>query len=301
MDQLESIATFIKVAELASFTAAARALSISRTMASDRVMQLEERLGAKLLHRTTRRVTLTEAGLAYLDRARQALAMLEEAEQEATHLTGRPRGVLRVNAPVTFGFRHVAPAVATFLTRHPELGVELTLTDRTVNLLEEQVDVVVRIGRLVDSSMVARRLAPCRVAVCAAPAYIAARGMPLHPADLAGHDCLSYAYAADGDLWRFVRDGVQEAVRVSGRVWSNNGDALYHAALAGLGIVINPTFIVGEALRDGRLVPVLPGWDVPMLSVNAVYPPNRFLPAKTRGFIDHLAACFGPEPYWDRG
>lgn len=299
MDRLESITTFIKVAELASFTEAARVLNISRTVASDRVMQLEARLGAKLLHRTTRRVTLTEAGLAYLDRARQAMATLEEAEQEATHLTARPRGVLRVNAPVTFGFRHVAPAVATFLAAHPELGVELTLTDRMVNLLEEQVDVAVRVGRLVDSSLVARRLAPCRIVACAAPSYLAARGMPQAPVELAGHDCLSYAYAAEGDLWRFERDGRQEAVRVSGRVWSNNGDALYHAALAGLGILLNPTFIIGEALRDGRLVPVLPGWRAPDLAVNAVYPPNRFLPAKTRAFIDHLAARFGPAPYWD--
>jgi DNA-binding transcriptional LysR family regulator len=264
-------------------------------------MQLEARLGVKLLHRTTRRVSLTEAGHAYLDRARQGLAALEEAEAEATHLTGRPRGVLRVNAPVTFGFRHVAPAVARFLTAHDELRVELTLTDRMVNLLEEQVDVVVRVGRLVDSSLVARRLAPCRIVVCAAPSYIAARGMPVHPADLARHDCLSYAYAAEGDLWRFERDGVQEAVRVGGRVWSNNGDALYAAALEGLGIVLNPTFIIGEALRDGRLVRVVPGWEVPALTVNAVYPPNRYLPAKTRAFIDHLAARFGPAPYWDEG
>ena len=301
MDRLDSIATFVRVAELASFTLAAQALGISRTVASDRVMALEARLGVKLLHRTTRRVSLTEAGVAYLDRARQALAMLEEAEAEAAHLTARPRGVLRVNAPVTFGFRHVAPAVASYLAANPDLGVELTLTDRMVNLLEEQVDVVVRVGRLVDSSLVARRLAPCRIVVCAAPSYIAARGMPLHPAELARHDCLSYAYAAEGDLWRFERDGQQEAVRVSGRVWSNNGDALYHAALEGLGILLNPTFIIGEALRDGRLVPVLPGWAAPALSVNAVYPPNRFLPAKTRGFIDHLAARFGPAPYWDVG
>lgn len=301
MDRLDSIATFVRVAELASFTLAAQALGISRTVASDRVMALEARLGVKLLHRTTRRVSLTEAGVAYLDRARQALAVLEEAEAEAAHLTARPRGVLRVNAPVTFGFRHVAPAVASYLAANPDLGVELTLTDRMVNLLEEQVDVVVRVGRLVDSSLVARRLAPCRIVVCAAPSYIAARGMPLHPAELARHDCLSYAYAAEGDLWRFERDGQQEAVRVSGRVWSNNGDALYHAALEGLGILLNPTFIIGEALRDGRLVPVLPGWAAPALSVNAVYPPNRFLPAKTRGFIDHLAARFGPAPYWDAG
>ena len=289
MDRLDSIATFVRVAELASFTLAAQALGISRTVASDRVMALEARLGVKLLHRTTRRVSLTEAGVAYLDRARQALAMLEEAEAEAAHLTARPRGVLRVNAPVTFGFRHVAPAVASYLAANPDLGVELTLTDRMVNLLEEQVDVVVRVGRLVDSSLVARRLAPCRIVVCAAPSYIAARGMPLHPAELARHDCLSYAYAAEGDLWRFERDGQQEAVRVSGRVWSNNGDALYHAALEGLGILLNPTFIIGEALRDGRLVPVLPGWAAPALSVNAVYPPNRFLPAKTRGFIENEA------------
>jgi DNA-binding transcriptional LysR family regulator len=160
--------------------------------------------------------------------------------------------------------------------------------------------VVVRVGRLVDSSLVARRLAPCRLVACASPAYIAARGMPQQPADLAAHDCLSYGYAAEGDLWRFERAGQQESVRVGGRVWSNNGDALHHAALAGLGIVINPTFIIADALREGRLVPVLPGWEVPMLSVNAVYPPNRFLPAKTRAFIDHLAARFGPEPYWDR-
>ena len=300
MDRLDVIATFVRVAELASFTAAAAALGISRTVASDRVMQLEARLGVKLLNRTTRRVSLTEAGLAYLDRARQALATLEEAEQEASTLTGRPRGVLRVNAPVTFGARHVAPAVASFLAVHPELGVELTLADRRGNLLEEQVDVAVRIGRLEDSSLVARRLAPCRSIVCAAPAYLAARGMPEHPADLVKHDCLSYAYAAAGDLWRFERDGQQENVRVGSRIWSNNGEALAYAAIAGLGIALKPTFIVGEALRDGRLVPVLPGWSVPPLGVHAVWPPSRYLPFKTRAFIDHLAACFGPDPYWDR-
>jgi DNA-binding transcriptional LysR family regulator len=300
MDRLDVIATFIKVAELASFTAAAGALNISRTVASDRVMQLEARLGVKLLNRTTRRVSLTEAGLAYLERARLALATLEAAEEEASTLSARPRGVLRVNAPVTFGARHVAPAVASFLAAHPELGVELTLADRRVNLLEEQVDVAVRIGRLEDSSLMARRLAPCRSIVCAAPAYIAARGMPVHPADLAKHDCLSYAYAADGDLWRFEREGQQETVRVGSRIWSNNGEALAYAAIAGLGIALKPTFIVGEALRDGRLVPVLPGWTVPPLGVHAVWPPNRFLPFKTRAFIDHLAGCFGPDPYWDR-
>jgi DNA-binding transcriptional LysR family regulator len=300
MDRLDVIATFVRVAELSSFTAAAAALGISRAVASDRVMQLEARLGVKLLNRTTRRVSLTEAGLAYLDRARLALATLEEAEQEASTLTARPRGVLRVNAPVTFGAQHVAPAVARFLALHPELGVELTLADRRVNLLEEQVDVAVRIGRLEDSSLVARRLAPCRSILCAAPAYIAARGMPEHPADLARHDCLSYAYAADGDLWRFERDGRQETVRVGSRIWSNNGEALAHAAIAGLGIALKPTFIVGEALRDGRLVPVMPGWNVPPLAVHAVWPPSRYLPFKPRAFIEHLASCFGPDPYWDR-
>lgn len=297
MDRFQAIEVFVKVAELKSFTAAAAALGLSRTLVSDRVRALEDALGVRLLQRTTRRVALTEPGAAFLERVRVGLAVLEEASAEAASLSVEPRGVLRVNAPVSFGFRHLSPAIGDFLERHPEVRVELTLDDRVVDLIEQKVDVAVRIGELRESSVVARRLASCRVMICAAPAYLKRHGAPRRPDDLKDHLCLSYAYMQDGEDWRFTRGDEEVRVRVDARLRSNNGDAIVAAAASGAGIALQPDFIAGPLLRDGTLVEILPGWRAAEFGVYALYPQGQFLPAKSRAFIDHLVKAYAHPPW----
>lgn len=299
MDRLQAIEIFVRVAERQSFSAAADDLNLSRQMVSDRIKELEERLGVRLLQRTTRRVSLTESGTAYLEKVRAGLAALEEAEAEASSLAARPRGTLRVNAPMSFGFKHVAPAVGAFLLANEDVRVELTLNDRTINLIEENVDLAIRIGRLADSRLIAKKLASCRMVLCAAPSYLKTHGAVKHPRDLAGHACLTFAYWTAGPEWTFTRKGEQVSVRVESRLWCNNGEALVEAAAIGAGIVMQPNFIAGPALREGRLVELLPAWRAPDLNIYAIYPPSQFIPAKTRAFIDHLTKHFAATPYWE--
>lgn len=303
MDRLLAIKVFMHVAERQSFTAAADELTMSRQTVSDQIRDLEEHLGVRLLNRTTRRVALTESGAAFLEKARLGLGAIEEAEAEAASLAATPRGVLRVNAPMSFGFRHVAPAVGAFMLANPEIRIELTLNDRVVNLIEENVDVAIRIGQLGDSSLIARKLAPCRSVLCASPDYLKQHGRPKHPRDLAGHRCLAYAYAADNQDWTFERKakGARKAERVTVRVQHsllcNNGDALIEAAAAGAGVTVQPSFIAGDALNEGRVVALLPGWRVRAYHVHALYPPSQYVPAKTRAFIDHLVRHFAGNPF----
>jgi DNA-binding transcriptional LysR family regulator len=207
--------------------------------------------------------------------------------------------VLKVNAPMTFGTMHLAAAIPAYVQTFAEVTVDMALNDRVVDLLEEGFDVAVRIGRLADSSLVARRLAPCRMIVCAAPDYLARRGRPRAPQELGLHDCLGYAYAPNRDGWEFMGPHGPAIVRVKGPLRANNGEALAAAATAGLGIVLSPTFIVSRELAAGRLVPILDGWTVPERGIYAVWPHGRHLSAKVRTFVDFLAARFGPEPYWD--
>lgn len=299
MDRLQAIEIFVKVAELKSFSAAAGAMNLSRTLVSERVRDLEEHLGVRLLQRTTRRVALTEPGAAFLDRVRTGLAALEEAAAEASSLTSRPRGVLRVNAPMSFGFRHLAPVVGTFMQTHPEVSIELALSDRLVNLIEENVDVAVRIGNLRDSSLIARKLATCRMMLCAAPSYLKRMGAPKHPDDIMNHTRLFYTYWLDGDEWRFNRRGEEVAVRAGeAQLRCNNGDAVAEAAAEGAGIALQPNFIAGPLIKQGRLVELLPAWRAASFGIYAVYPQNQFVPAKSRAFIDHLAEAYARPP-WD--
>jgi DNA-binding transcriptional LysR family regulator len=300
MDRLQAIEIFVRVAERRSFSAAADDLNLSRQMVSDRIKDLEQRLGVRLLQRTTRRVSLTESGAAYLEKVRAGIAAIEEAEAEATSLAAHPRGVLRVNAPMSFGFKHVAPAVGDFLLANEDVRVELTLNDRTINLLEENVDVAIRIGRLLDSSLIAKKLATCRMILCASPLYVKAHGAPKHPRDLAHHRCFTFAYWSDGSEWKFTRKGEPASVRIESRLWCNNGEALVEAASVGAGITIQPNFIAGPVIREGRLVELLPAWRMADLSIYAIYPPSQFVPAKTRAFIDHLAKHFAGSPYWEK-
>ncbi|HXY98907.1 MAG TPA: LysR family transcriptional regulator [Stellaceae bacterium] len=301
MDRLTSLEVFVKVVEKENFAAAARELGLSPAMVSKHIQALEERLGARLLNRTTRRLSLTEVGRGYFERARQVLADLEDADRAASDLQAAPRGLLKVNAPFSFGIRHIGPAIAAYLAAYPEVSIDISLNDHYIDLLAEGVDLALRIGRLADSSLIARRLAPIRLVACAAPAYLARHGAPRAPKDLAEHRCLLYTYASTADEWRFIGpDGEDAVVRVSGRLLANSGDIIVAAALDGLGIALTPTFMAGEHVQAGKLVTLLPGYAAPEAALYAVYPPGRHLSAKLRSFIDFLVARFGEEPDWDR-
>lgn len=305
VDRLDDMTLFARVAEARSFTVASERLGLSRSAASRRLTDLEARLGARLLNRTTRRISLTEAGEIYLAHVQRILADVEEADQSVTTLQAAPRGLLKVAAPMSFGRAHLGSAIADFLTAYPEIEVEMDLNDRYVDLVAEGYDVAVRVGKLKDSSLVARRLCPSRLVVCASHAYLQARGVPRTPEDLTRHECLLYTNA-QSNQWSFRaapagQPGSEEtqAIRVTSRIKSNNGDVLRDAAIAGHGIVILPTFIVDEALMQRKLQPILVDWVPDMGTVNAVFPANRHLSSKVRLFVDFLAARFGPVPYWD--
>lgn len=300
MDRLDDMLAFIKVVDTRSFTSAADRLGLSKSVVSRRIAELENRLGARLLNRTTRKLSLTEVGQAFYDRCSRILADLEEAERAASDLHAAPRGRLRINAPVSFGLMHLGPAVSTFLERYPQIEIDIDLNDRYVDLVEEGYDLAVRIGRLRDSSLIARRLAPARLVVCASPAYLERAGTPVTPDDLTRHNCLIYTNVPTAEQWVFAVDGGEtRSVRVSGNLRSSNGDLLKAAALAGAGIVILPTFMCGDALAAGTLKCLLLHAYASASAVYAVYPQNRHLSPKVRVFVDFLAGRFGPNPYWD--
>jgi DNA-binding transcriptional LysR family regulator len=298
-DLLAGMLVFAHVADEGGISAAARRLALSKSAVSKQLASLEDRLGARLLHRTTRRMSLTEAGAAFLEHCRRIVAEAEEAEAAIGALQAEPRGVLRVNASVTFGTMHLAPIIPDFIARYPQTRIDLTLNDRMVDVIEEGYDVVLRIAKLADSSLVARKLAPGRRVLVAAPSYLDRRGRPQRLADLLDHDTLSYSYLATGDEWRFDGPNGEESVRVSGRLNANNGEILLAAAIAGAGIAALPTFICGPSLRAGSLIRVLPAYENRSFAIHAVWPPGRHLSAKVRAFVDFLAERFGPVPYWE--
>jgi DNA-binding transcriptional LysR family regulator len=299
MDRFATMESFVRVVEAGSFVAGAQRLGLSTAMVSRHVRDLEQRLGTRLLNRTTRRISLTDAGAAYFERSRQLLRELEEMDLSVSREVQQPRGVLRVNAPVVFGTRHLSRLLAEFQARYPEVGIDLTLTDRFIDLVEEGADLAVRIGALAESSLVARRLCPARVVLCAAPAYLERARVPRSVDDLAQHNCLGYTYTRGGAEWEFGGDAGPVVVPIRGSLRANHGEVLHQAALDGMGIALLPTFIAGEALREGRLRQVLPHASTPELSAYAVFPSRKFLSAKVRTFVDFLAEKFGPEPYWD--
>ena len=302
MYDLMDMAAFARVVEASSFSGAARELGVSKSAVSKQVSRLEDRLGVRLLNRTTRRLSLTEAGARFYEGCQRMLAEAEGAREAVTPLAAAPRGVLRVNAPMTFGVRHLSPALPALMARCPELSVDLVLNDRVVDLVEEGFDVGLRIGQLRESSLIARRLADAPMLVCAAPGYLERAGVPARPEDLGGHPCLIYSYIEAGTVWRCrSADGGAARVRVKGRLVANNGEALLAAARAGLGICRLPSFIVGDAVRAGDLVRLLPAWQVhPAAGIHAIYPAHRHLSPKVRVFVDFLAERFGAPPYWDR-
>lgn len=299
MDRLDDMVTFVKVVDARSFTGAAERLGLSKSVVSRRISELEDRLGARLLNRTTRRLSPTEVGLAFYERCGRIIAELEEAERAVGDLHGSPRGRLRINAPVSFGQMHLASAIVDFLERNPAIEIDIHLNDRYVDLLEDGFDMAIRIGRLRDSSLIARRLAPSRRAVVASPRYLQTFGRPERPEDLVEHNCLLYTNVPTSEQWQFMTDEGVRTVRVNGNVRANNGDMTHAAALAGLGIAILPTFLCGEALASGRLERLDLNLHAAETGVFAVYPQNRHLSSKVRTFVDFLAARFGPTPYWD--
>lgn len=302
LDRLTSLRVFIDVAGTGSLSGAARTLNMSQTMATKHIAALEQHLGVKLFHRSTRRLSLTEAGRNYLESSERILGELDAADSAVSADRFEPRGTLRVSAPVSFGARQIAPLIDELTRRHPHLSVELGLNDRLVDLAEEGWDLAVRIGTLENSSLIARKLTACRTVVAASRAYLKAHGTPTKAAELSKHNCLGYTLSriTGVDSWPFGPKG-ETRIQVSGNFCSNNGDALRAAAVAGQGIIYQPTFVVADDLRAGTLVAI--DLDKPPYEfggIHAVYLPDRNPPAKLRAFIDFLAERFGAIPPWDR-
>ena len=298
LDELLSLAVFARVVEARSFTKAATALGVSKSSVSARVARLEDRLGVRLLERTTRRLAVTDPGLRLYDRAARVLAAADEAAAAGESEALGPRGVLRVSAPVTFAQLHLARAVADFLRANPNVEVALATSDRLVDLVAEGFDVAVRIARLKDSSLVARRLTTDRLVVVGSPAYLAAAGTPRTPADLVAHRCLRYALAAPGTEWGFRGFGSGHRVPVTGPLVASDGTVLREAAAAGLGLAVLPSFMVASDLTAGRLVTVLEGYHGGAeVGVYAVHPHRRHVPPKVRAFVDFLATRFARPPW----
>lgn len=297
-DRLAPITAFVRVVERGSFTAAARDLGRSTSQVSRQVSALEERLGARLLHRSTRAVSPTEAGEAFYSRCARLLSDLDEAEEAVAHLQAAPRGTLRLSVPMSFGVRHLSPLIADFLARYPEVRIEASFSDRRVDLVDEGFDLAVRIGALDDSSLFARRLAPYGRRVVASPALLAQVGRPSRPEDLTELPGLLFSYQHTGASWVFHGPPGEVIVRMSGRLTANSGEALLDAARAGLGVALLPDFLVADDLSAGRLERLLPEWSEQGHAIWAIYPHNRHLAPKVRLFVDHLAAAFGRCPRW---
>ena len=300
MDQLRSMEIFAEVARLRSFSGAGRALGLTRAMVSKHILQLEERLGARLLYRSTREVSLTDAGQAYLPACVATVELAREAARAIAPAGAELSGPLRIQAPSSFGGLWLADALARFSLRHPQLQPSLHVDDALLDPIRHGFDLSIRVGGIPDTSGLAlRRLAPCRGVLCASPGYLAQRGMPASPDELLAHQCLHFSHLTDGTSWHFTRGQEQRTVRVSAGFTSNNGVVLHQAALRGLGVVYSTTFLAWQSLIDGTLVPVLPEWELPLNDLTALYPAGRQLSPKVRALIDFLVEQYQPAPPWD--
>jgi DNA-binding transcriptional LysR family regulator len=302
MDRLRAFEVFVTVVGKQGFARAAEALDTSPANVTRYIAELEAHLGTRLLNRHSRKLSLTDSGQALYERARSILDEVAEAEALTASSTLQPRGRLRINAPVSFGILHLAPLWPRFLQKHPDVELEISLIDRVVDLVEEGFDLGIRISRAGSTTHIARKLAVSRNIVCASPAYLQKHGTPQSPADLAGHACIGYTFALTGDEWHLLDErGLEYMVKVPSIMRANNGDTARAAAVAGVGVIWQPTFLVGDDLREGRLVRVLPGFRMPDIDILAVYPSRRHLSAKVRVMIDFLADAFKGTPPWDLG
>lgn len=295
---LNEIAVFARVVQAGSFTAAARALSMPKSTVSRKVLELEERLGSRLLQRTTRKLSLTDVGRAYYEHAARIVSEVEEAERAVSNLEQAPRGLLRVTTPINFGF--LGPILSAYLARHPEVQLELVCTDRVVDLVEERFDVGIRAGPLADSALIARGLGNARRLLVASRGYLRKRGRPRAPEDLGAHDCIVFGAGSGGSSYR-LSDGTRSVeVPLRARLTVNDLDVLHAAASAGLGIALLPIFRCLEEVRSRKLERILDGWDAPLTPIHAVYPSTRHLSPKVKSFVDHLQAQMSPPP-WELG
>ncbi len=300
MERFGAIPVFVAVVENGGFSAAARKLEISKSAVSKRINQLEKHLGVRLLHRTTRKLSLTEAGERYFEHAAQALTAAGQAEDAVTELQGEPQGNLKICSPMSFGRLHVAPLIPKLLQRYPKLQIDLVMDDRMVDLVAAGFDVAIRSGRLPDSTLVARKLAPLRQVLCASPDYIDRYGMPCTPAELTRRNCVLFSYSSDANEWTLNGEDGPEIVLVSGSYRVNNSEALLEALRAGIGIGRLPTFVAGPDLKTGRLVKLFESYRIPAQTFYAVFPERKYLPAKVRVFLDFAIEYFGgDQPYWD--
>lgn len=288
---------FARIVASGSMSQAARDLGLAPAMVSKRIKKLEERLGARLFQRTTRQISLTEAGEGFYERVLAILATVEEAESFVSGKAGDVAGRIKLSAPTSFGRMHVAPHLKTFFTRYPKISVHLILSDDYQDIVGEGYDLALRIGKLGDSTLVARRLAPVTRILCAAPSYLAERGIPKTASDLADHACIPAHNRAD---WHLVGPEGPVTVKPEGPLATNSSEVIREAVLSGLGIALRSTWDIGPALSDGRLVRVLPDYDsATSIGLYALYPSRQYLPAKVRALIDFLAELYGPVPYWD--
>ena len=302
MNRLECLESFVAVVESGQFSAAAERLGIGKSVISRRVSELEEHLGALLLQRTTRRLSLTDAGREFYPRAVQLLEDLAEAEQSVSRSQQKLSGRIRLAAPLSFGILHLAPALNVFISKHPNVILDTDFNDSEVDLIQEGVDLALRIGRLENSTMVALPLAPVRVMACASPGYLARHGTPQTPLDLTNHQGLCYSNLPEPQKWRFRdKSGRSLSVRIPLRMQANNGQILLEAAASGHGICLSPTFIAYQAILEGRLLPILSEFEIPSATAYAIYPNRRFIPQRVRALAEFLREQFGDRPYWDEG
>jgi DNA-binding transcriptional LysR family regulator len=297
MGKFQEMSSFVAVAEAGSFVAAAELTGMSKAAVSRHVAELEERLGVRLMQRTTRRLSLTDDGLRFLARCKELLASIDEAESELSSSTGNPSGLIRVNAPLTFGVIHLAPLWGRFMDRYPKVTLDVTLGDRIVDLVEEGYDLAIRISNLPSSALVSRTLASTRMVLCASPQYLRVHGTPTHPSELAACRIISFSYWVTRDEWHFMGPEGEVIVRIKSGMHTNNGDTCRFAALDHQGIILQPDFIIEGDLRAGTLVELMPDYRAISLGIHAVYPSRKHLPLKVRRLIDFLVDAFAL-PSW---
>mgnify|MGYP000299188135 CR=1 FL=1 len=295
------MAVFAAVVENESFTASARALGLSKSAVSKQVSRLEDRLGIRLLNRTTRSLSLTEAGAIFFDKCQTVISIAEQAEQAVSRLSNVPRGLLRINAPMSFGVKRMAPLISAFRDLYPEVEIDLVLNDQVVDLVEEGFDVGIRIGRLMDSRLMAKKIASCKMALVASPSLFRDTSIPLVPAELTGFNFLHYSYVSRASGLKLVGENGAVNIPLKGDLSANNGDFILSAVEEGMGFACMPTFICGDLVRENRLIRILPEWEIDNdHAIYVVYPINRNLPPKARVFIDFLAGFFTEIPEWDQ-